>query len=92
MCFYADTMTDAGGTAPNDIAAQVAERLKDAFAAVIAAAIDAEEKGRWHQRLLAVTNMSKHDVARAREQLNRFDDAWNARVRGKDEREDEADR
>ena len=85
-------MTDAGGTAPDDVAAQVAARLKDAFAAVMAAPLDADEKGRWHQRLLAVTNMSKHDVARAREQLDRFDDAWNARVRGKDEREDGTDR
>jgi hypothetical protein len=85
-------MTDAGGTAPDDVAAQVAARLKDAFAAVMTAPFDADEKGRWHQRLLAVTNMSKHDVARAREQLNRFDDAWNARVRGKDEREVGTDR
>ena len=85
-------MTDAGGSAPDDVAAQVAAQLKDAFAAVIAAPIDADEKGRWQQRLLAVTNMSKHDVVRAREQLNRFDDAWNTRARGKDDREDETDR
>jgi hypothetical protein len=85
-------MTDAGGAAPDDVAATVAADLKDAFAAVIAAPIDADEKGRWHQRLLAVTNMSKHDVARAHEQLIRFNDAWNARVRGKDEREEGTDR
>ena len=85
-------MTDAGGMTPDDVAAQVAAQLKDAFATVIAAPIDADEKGRWQQRLLAVTNMSKHDVARAREQLSRFDDAWNARVRGKEDREEGTDR
>ena len=96
-CFYADTMRDVDAnqrdTATNDDAArEVADGLKSAFAAVAGANIADDEKGRLQQRLIAVTNMSKRDVVRAREQLARFNDEWNARMWGKDERDDGTDR
>lgn len=85
-------MTHPDSNSSADAAQQVSESLKNAFTAVMNADIAPEERARWQQRLLAVTNMSKRDVVRAREQLDRFDDEWNARMRGKDEREDETDR
>lgn len=88
-----DADANPHAAAVNDTAARdVADGLKAAFAAVAGADITGDEKGRLQQRLIAVTNMSKRDVVRAREQLARFNDAWNARMRGKDEREDETDR
>ena len=85
-------MTDADTNSSRESADHVAAALKAAFTALGDADIAAEEKARWHQRLLAVTNMSKRDVVRAREQLDHFDEEWNARMRGKDEREDGTDR
>ena len=70
---------------PDDVAAsRVAEQLKSAFAAVASSELPPEEKGRWHRRLLAVTNMTKHDVARAAEQMHRVIDEWNALDEGKE--------
>lgn len=57
-------------------APDVADRLRDAFAAIAAADIPGDEKGRWHHRLLAITNMAKRDVARAGEQLTRWTHDW----------------
>lgn len=69
-------MTDS--TTRDGAGDDVAEQLKSMFASVVAADLDVAEKGRWHKRLIAITNTSKHDVARAREQLQRFSDEWNA--------------
>lgn len=52
--------------------AALAERLKEAFVALGAADLAAEDKPRMHQRLIAITNASKHDLATAQRRL----DAW----------------
>ncbi|MPZ74678.1 MAG: hypothetical protein GEU74_15925 [Nitriliruptorales bacterium] len=82
------------GTNPRDdtITQQVSDTLRSAFAAIATADIAPDEKGRWQQRLIAVTNIAKRDVSRAHEQLVRFNDEWNTRLRGKDEPEDETGR
>jgi hypothetical protein len=80
-CFYARRMTDAS----DEVNARVAAALKDAFAEVAQADIDGADKGRWQRRLLAITNTSKHDVARADEQLARYRDEWNMFRRGTEE-------
>ena len=53
-------------------AQRVADGLRDAFAALGASSLPAEERARWQRRLLAITTTSKRDVARAQEQLGRF--------------------
>lgn len=68
----------------DDIAARVADTLKRAFEVVATAPLPADEKGRWHHRLIVITNTSKHDVGRAWQQLRRFIDEWNALGRGKE--------
>lgn len=83
--FYALAMTDADNDAPMDAAARVSRGLKEAFDDVARADIDGADKGRWQRRLIAVTNMSKHDVARADEQLVRFRNEWNRFRQGTDE-------
>lgn len=60
----------------DQLRAVVGERLKEAFAALGDADIPAVEKGRWHQRLIAITNSSKHDLATAQRRL----DAWFAEL------------
>lgn len=76
--FYADTMTDADSNTAPEASVRVADGLRTAFADVAAADVAAEVKGRWQRRLIAITNMAKHDVARADVQLNKFHDEWNA--------------
>ena len=71
-------MSDAGTNQAADDHARLSEGLRSAFAEVAAADIDAEQKGRWQRRLIAVTNMSKHDVSRAALQLDKFHGEWNA--------------
>ena len=83
--FYAHRMTAAHDDADIDAAARLSAGLKDAFEQVAHADIDGADKGRWQRRLLAITNTSKHDVARADEQLVRYRDEWNTFRRGKDE-------
>lgn len=70
----------------------LADALKTMFTRVVAADLDAAEKGRWHKRLIAITNTSKNDVTRAGEQLHRFKDEWNAMQRGKESSKNESDR
>ena len=77
-------MTDRSDTAPDDAAARVAHTLKAAFAAVASAPLPPDEKARWQQRLIAITNMTKHDVVRAHEQLQRLQREWNALGVGKE--------
>ena len=63
----------------DDPSAGLADGLRDAFAAIAAASMPVDEKGRWQRRLLAITTASKRDVVRAREQLDRFRGEWDAR-------------
>ena len=83
-------MTDP--VANDDDDATVADQLKVLFADVVAADVDVAEKGRWHKRLIAITNTAKHDVGRAGEQLRRFTDEWNALQQGKENSKNESDR
>ena len=70
-------MTDAHDEVDSDAAVRVSAGLKDAFEELARADVDGADKGRWHRRLLAITNTSKHDVARADEQLVRYRNEWN---------------
>ena len=60
----------------------VSAALRDAFAMVGQADLPDDDKGRWHQRLIAITNMAKRDTARARQQLERFEADWRAEISG----------
>lgn len=83
--FYADRMTDAHRDAGSDVAAHVSAELKTLFAEIARADIDGAAKARWQKRLIAITNASKHDVARAAEQLARCRSEWNVFYRGTDD-------
>ena len=74
-----------GDPAANRSAAdsELSQQLKSMFAEVVAADIPPADKGRWHQRLIAITNTAKRDLARADEQMNRFVEEWNALQRGR---------
>lgn len=68
---------------PNPPAApDVAEQLKTMFATVVSSDLPPDEKGRWHKRLIAITNTSKRDLPRAGEQMTRFAEEWNEVQRG----------
>ncbi len=57
----------------------VSEWLREAFLRVGMTPLPPQDKGRWHQRLIAITNTAKRDTPRALEQQRRFDDDWRAR-------------
>ena len=83
--FYAHRMTDAHDNANTEAALRVSTELKAAFDEVGRADIDGADKGRWHRRLIAITNTAKHDVARADEQLARYRDDWNMFRQGEED-------
>ena len=72
--------------------AVVSEQLKVLFAQVVSADLPPDDKGRWHKRLIAITNTSKHDVVRAAEQLTRFQHEWNGIEGGTGMSNNDADR
>ena len=78
-------MTDAHRGTDADVATRVSEELKRMFAEVAGSQIDAADKARWQQRLIAITNAAKHDVARADEQLTRARNEWNVFYPGTDD-------
>lgn len=61
-------------------ATDVAAALQRAFADLAAADLPPDEKGRWHQRLIAVTNAAKRDVARSQASLGRYEHDWAERL------------
>lgn len=65
---------------PEPSGEQLAEALKVAFAAFGQADIAPEDRPRWHQRLIAITNSSKHDVGTASARLEKFWADWEADV------------
>ncbi len=77
-------MTEADANSHDHVAKHVAQSLKVAFDAVATSPLPPTDKGRWQHRLIAITNMTKRDVARARDQLQRFVDEWNALGAGKE--------
>ena len=60
----------------NDPTFDLAEELKQAFAVLGPADIPVEDKQRWQQRLIAITNSSKHDVATAAGRMERYWQEW----------------
>lgn len=58
----------------------LAEALRRAFVRLAAADLPAQDKARWHQRLVAITNTAKRDTGRTAAKLARFDADWTAAV------------
>ena len=58
-------------------ARRLADGLRDAFARLAQSPLTPDEKARWQQRLLAVTNSAKRDTSRSLASLARFNDDWN---------------
>ncbi len=54
------------------LAAELAVRLRDAHRRVASLEASSDEKGRVARRLIALTDASKHDVARASARLDRL--------------------
>jgi hypothetical protein len=50
--------------------------LKAALAAVGAADLPRDKRGRWQRRLVAITNTAKQDLGRAEAQIERFHVDW----------------
>lgn len=48
------------------------EQLRDLYDRVDGARASAEQKGRWHRRLIAITDAARDDMERAEGQLVRF--------------------
>jgi hypothetical protein len=71
------------------VAEQVADDLKDTFAALGVSSIPAEDRATMQRRLLAITTTSKRDVVRAHEQLRRLRDDLRAAQRATESSEDE---
>ncbi len=66
-----------GGHEDADLYVAVSEWLREAFLRVgTAEGLPPEERRRWQQRLVAITNTTKRDLARAREQTRHFDRDW----------------
>ena len=56
----------------DELAAELAERLREAHRRVAALDASSDEKARVARRLIALTEASKHDVARAALRLDRL--------------------
>lgn len=89
--FYARRMSETSPN-PQSTSDRISEQLKTLFAAVVTADLAPDEKGRWHQRLIAITNTTKRDLNRAAQQLERFVDEWNASQRGTENAHGDSDR
>lgn len=48
------------------------EQLRDLYDRVDDAKVSADQKGRWHRRLIAITDAARDDMDRAEGQLVRF--------------------
>lgn len=70
----------AGETAEAIRFQHVSDQLKLGFAALAGPDLSAEDKPSWHQRLIAITNSSKHDLATAENRISRFWEDWEAQV------------
>jgi hypothetical protein len=71
---------------------RVSDALKDGFAKLAAADLPEPSRMRWQRRLLAITNVAKHDLHRAEEQYGRFVDDFTREVQGAGEAGPVADR
>ena len=70
-------------------ARELADGLRDAFAALARASLSPPQREQMQRRLLAITTASKRDVARAREQLARFTSDLHAATREQKSSNDE---
>jgi hypothetical protein len=74
---------ESDGATPGQVDAvaflRVSDGLRDAFAQLGQAKLRPDEAGRWHRRLLAITNVAKRDLPGALEQLERFQRDWSQR-------------
>lgn len=59
---------------------RVSEQLKAAFQALATPDLPDEDRPRWHQRLIAITNSAKHDLATAEQRLDSYWADWEAEV------------
>jgi hypothetical protein len=55
---------------------RVSGSLKEAFAALEAANLPQDQRGRWQRRLVAITNTAKRDLGQAEAQIKRFRADW----------------
>lgn len=70
---------EVDGQDGSDLFVAVSEWLREAFARVAAdQELSPEERRRWQRRLVAITNTTKRDLVRAREQTRHFDRDWEA--------------
>jgi hypothetical protein len=51
---------------------RVSTALRDCWSQLEGAKMSADSRGRWQRRLIAVTNVAKHDLTRAEAQLTRL--------------------
>lgn len=51
---------------------ELTAQLRDLYARVDGARVSTEQKGRWHRRLIAITDAAREDLDRAEGQLVRF--------------------
>ncbi|MGI9015666.1 MAG: hypothetical protein ACR2HR_00930 [Euzebya sp.] len=58
----------------------VSDELKRGFAALAGPGVAADAKPAWQQRLIAITNSSKHDLATAEKRLARYWADWEQQV------------
>jgi hypothetical protein len=55
--------------------------LRDAFGQVAEADLTASQRARWQRRLGTITDVARHDLPAAAEQLARFERDWHVATR-----------
>lgn len=76
--------SDAGrpaGAVDADAFVQLSTALRDAFAQVTSARLHPDESARWQRRLIAITTVAKRDLAKALDNMERFQADWRKRRR-----------
>jgi hypothetical protein len=58
----------------------VSNALKAGFAALAGPEVDDDVKPQWHQRLIAITNSAKHDLATAERRLDNYWADWEDQI------------
>jgi uncharacterized NAD(P)/FAD-binding protein YdhS len=67
-----DDRSQRGGMVDAAQFLRFSDALRADFAALAEAALPASSRERWQRRLLAITNLAKHDLDRAVDQHERF--------------------
>jgi hypothetical protein len=71
-----------GGMVDAEQFMRVSEALRVSFARLASASLTDSSRQRWQRRLIAVTNVAKHDLTRAEEQCQRFQADFEREVGG----------